>query len=496
MYLFSFFISKRYLKMNYDIVIVGGGPSGLALAQCCSFIGKKVLIIERENDIGGCHRVRRIKSGDEFLFNEHGPRIYSSTYKVFITLLKKMDLDFYDLFVPYKFNITTIGKESIWTALTFGELFILFSDFIALLINDNYGKDISMKEHLINLEFSEKSKDMIDRICRLTDGANSSNYTLHQFLQLLNQQFFYGLYQPREPTDIGLLKKWRDYLEKNGVTFLLNASVEDINVEENNNNIQNIIIKKDDQKSKVSGEKYILAIPPKSIVSLIKNNELIKDAFGDFNTLEKWSEKCAYIDYITVSFHWDTKLILPSIYGFPKSEWGLAFIVLSDYMSFNEKKSKTVISASVTIKENNSKRIGKKIDECTKEELIEEIFYQLSESFGGLKTPSEMILSPGVININNEWKCIDTAFVATSKEPNLSFNSTFDNLYNVGTHNGQTLYNFTSLEAAVTNAVSLSHSLYPELKEEFHISSTITVRQIVWFCFFLILISIISKKNI
>ena len=212
--------------MNYDIVIVGGGPSGLALAQCCSFIGKKVLIIEKENDIGGCHRVRRIKSGDEFLFNEHGPRVYSSTYKVFITLLKKMDLDFYDLFVQYKFNITTIGKESIWTALTFGELFMLFSDFIALLINDNYGKDISMKEHLINLEFSEKSKDMIDRICRLTDGANSSNYTLHQFLQLLNQQFFYGLYQPNEPNDIGLFKKWREYLERNGVAFLLNASVE------------------------------------------------------------------------------------------------------------------------------------------------------------------------------------------------------------------------------------------------------------------------------
>jgi hypothetical protein len=483
--------------MEYDIVIVGGGPSALALAQCCSFINKKVLIIEKESDIGGCHRVRRVLVENEKLFTEHGPRVYSSTYKVFISLLSKMNLDFYDLFVPYKFNITTIGKESIWSALSFKELFFLFLDFIKFLIIKNYGKDISMKDHLIYLEFSEKSLDMIDRICRLTDGAGSDNYTLYQFLQLLNQQFFYGLYQPKEPSDIGFLKKWKNYLEKNGVTFLLNTSVEKIEVTDNV--ITGIIAKIKERETfiKIIGDKYILAIPPKSIVSLLKNNELVKNAFGDFNNLEKWSEKTAYIDYITVSFHWDTKLNLPIIYGFPKSEWGLAFIVLTDYMVFNEKSSQTVISASVTIKENKSKRTGKRIDECNKDELMDEIFYQLLESFPLLPKPSITILSPGIINVNNQWKCIDTAFVATSKQPNLQFNSDqFYNLFNVGTHNGESLYNFTSLEASVTNAVKLGHLLYPELKREFYISSTITVKQIFWICIFIILISIISKKNI
>jgi hypothetical protein len=164
-------------------------------------------------------------------------------------------------------------------------------------------------------------------------------------------------------------------------------------------------------------------------------------------------------------------------------------------MNFNEEKSKTVISASITIKENKSKRTGKKIDECTKKELLEEIFYQLLESFPLLPQPTETILSPGVIYENNIWTCVDTAFVATSKEPNLSFDSQFNNLYNVGTHNGESLYNFTSLEAAVSNGVKLSHLLYPELENEFQISSTITIRQIFWFCFFIIIISIIFKKN-
>lgn len=483
--------------MDYDIVIVGGGPSALALAQCCCFINKKVLIIEKEDDIGGCHRVRRVIVENEKLFTEHGPRVYSSTYRVFMSLLSKMNLDFYDLFVSYKFDITTIGKESIWSALSIKELFLLFIDFVKFLLMDNYGKNITMKDHLINLEFSEKSLDMIDRICRLTDGAGSDNYTLHQFLQLLNQQFFYGLYQPNKPTDIGFLKKWREFLEKNGVVFLLNTSVEKIEVIDNV--ISGIIVKSKEKSDfvKIVGEKYILAIPPKSIISLLKNNDMVKDAFGNFNSLSQWSEKTAYIEYITVSFHWNTKLKLADVYGFPKSEWGLAFIVLSDYMKFDELSSQTVITASVTIKENKSKRIGKKIDECDKNELMDEIFYQLLESFPFLPKPTRSLLSPGVININNEWKCIDTAYIATSKQSNLQFNSDkFGNLFNVGTHNGESRYNFTSLEAAVTNAVKLSHILYPELKKEFNISSSITIKQIFWISMFIIIVSIISKKNI
>ena len=69
---------------EYDLVISGGGPAGLGLAQCCSSIlGIKILLIEKEKILGGCHRVNRVKYNNEDLFTEHGPRIYSSTYKNF-----------------------------------------------------------------------------------------------------------------------------------------------------------------------------------------------------------------------------------------------------------------------------------------------------------------------------------------------------------------------------------------------------------------------------
>jgi flavin-dependent dehydrogenase len=61
----------------YDLVIVGAGPAGLALAHTSSSLYRRILIIDKELEIGGCHRVKRDVDG---LFTEHGPRIYLSIY--------------------------------------------------------------------------------------------------------------------------------------------------------------------------------------------------------------------------------------------------------------------------------------------------------------------------------------------------------------------------------------------------------------------------------
>ena len=115
----------------YDMVIIGAGPSGLALAQHCAQINKSVIIIDHEDTIGGCHRVRRVLTNNEMLFTEHGPRVYSDNYVIFQQLLKEMGVDFYELFTKYRFNITEIGNTSIFSVLSYSELFQLFIAFSA-----------------------------------------------------------------------------------------------------------------------------------------------------------------------------------------------------------------------------------------------------------------------------------------------------------------------------------------------------------------------------
>ena len=203
---------------EYDLIIIGGGPSGLALAHCCSSIKKlKILIIEKQEQIGGCHNVKRVNYNNEQMFSEHGPRIYSSTYINFNKLLNEIGVSFNDIFIPYHFQIGNVGGQTILSTLSYIELFNILINFITLLFNDDYGKDISMNIYMTNNNFSQKSMDIIDRICRLSDGGNINNFSLNEFLQIINQQLLYTIYQPKKPNDKLLFSLWNNFLQKRNI---------------------------------------------------------------------------------------------------------------------------------------------------------------------------------------------------------------------------------------------------------------------------------------
>jgi len=448
------------MNEKYDYIIVGTGPAGLALSWYLSQENKKILLIDSEKSIGGCHRVIRVDG----LLTEHGPRVYSDVYLNFIDLLKEMKIDFNDLFTPYTFDISNIGNRS-KTSLNFNEILSFGTSFFNLILDSNYGKDISMKKFMETNTFTPESIDYIDRLCRLTDGAETTRYTLFQFLQLINNQILYKLYQPKKPNDLGLLYLMEKKLkETNLITILLNHEV--ISVNSNSKNIITSITvnnKSTNESNIFIGSSYILAIPPKPLYKILSNSPDARNSFGTIEKLSKWSEENSYFDYIPITLHWKDKIELKKIWGFPASDWGLAFIILSNYMKFDGPNDyQTVISACITYTDRKSSVTNKTADESTMDEINNEVLRQLRESYPDLENPDRMITSPQVYynDEQKKWINIDTAYVTTINYANLPFQSEqFSNLYNCGAQNGKSNYHFTSLETAVVNSLNLFYEL-------------------------------------
>ena len=416
----------------YDIIVVGAGPAGLALAHYASRANKKILILEKEKTLGGCHRVNRTNG----MFSEHGPRVYSSNYHNFKDILKNIGSSFDDLFTPYEYNMFTVGGYSI-SKFKIREMMLLSLEYLKLLFFPNHGRETTVLDFCIRNKFSNETIEYLDAVCRLTDGATADKYTLFQFLNTIDQYAFYKFYQPKMPNDVGFLKLWEGYLKNRNVTIKLNEKVK---LDVKDGKVQNV-------NGKYQAKDYILAIPPESLVKLLGTSG-ISDSFG--KELTQYAQETEYIDYKSITFHFDRKIDIPKVWGLPKNDWGVGFIILTDYMDLNEKESQTLISAVITKTDSKSKITGKTSKESSRMELVLETWRQLQ------------------LNLPKSFKAIiypiqEEAYVANihSSKYTIPFQSNvITNLYSLGTHNKKSFYNFTSLESAVTNSKFLSNKLY------------------------------------
>jgi uncharacterized protein with NAD-binding domain and iron-sulfur cluster len=417
--------------------IVGSGPSGLTMAYYLIKNGHKVTVIEKAHSIGGCHRVER----EDGYFSEHGPRIYLNNYHNTIDMLKKLGINFYDYFVPYKFSIGTISGQSINT-FSLTELAKLGYAYLT-----GVNRTLSVEDFVRAKAFSPKSIDYMDRLCRLTDGAGIKRYTMYEFLQLLNQNALYTTYQPNKSTDKGLFKIWQHKLELLGVKFVLGTSVDAVT------SVDNTVVSLQTTQGVIPTNMCILAVPPRNMYAILHQSKLFNALNMSLDKFNQWSKNTDYITYLSITFHWHQKLVLPDVYGFPGTDWGLAYIVLSDYMDMSDEPSKTLITAALTRLDTLSSVTNKTAQETNKKDKITETLRQLRISFPGLPTPDKVI-----IHNDSPHHKDDTAFMLT-KYGYIPSRTNIKNLYNVGTHNGHSSYAFTSMESAVQNAMVLSNHI-------------------------------------
>ena len=469
---------------DYDYIIVGGGPTGLSLAQALAMASKRILLVEKRDYLGGCHGVTRVHDG---MMTEHGPRIYIDNYLMFTQLLNDMGARFDDLFVKYSFSTASMMLEAM-RVLTPREMGTLFWSFMTL--NDSY-KHITLLEYLSSHDFSNAAIDILDRIGRLTDGGSADTYTMFSFLQILNQNFLYTIYQPRQPNDVGLFRIWETALVDRGVVIQKNAEIERFLTA--NKRVTGIML----NGRACRCRNLVLACPPQEVQRILTAHNELGAAFGpDFDRFQRETE---YLPYISVIFHWGVVLQVPKIWGYPRTAWGVGNIVLSDYMDFNDPRSRTVISTVITMPDAPSERLNASANNISdKRAVMDEVFRQLKQIYPELPDPDHRFLTQSAYDADRrEWMPFNHAFMTTTHGyvPNRSV--IYDNLYNCGVQNGNSTYSFTSMESSVANAVHLATELQPELKDSAALKTreAVTVRASVATIATITLIAVIALNQ-
>lgn len=429
------------MSNRYDYVVVGGGPSGLSASWYLAKNNKKVLIIDKNTNLGGAHRVMRINSHNEKtnMFSEHSPRVYNYGYSAYIEMLKDMGMNFYDLYKSTPYSIVTLGLI-VLSKMKIREMILMIYGYFRYI---SVGADFPTHNFMTYHNFSVSGYNTIDRVCRLIDGAGSDRVSLSELFASVDLSTFNGFCLPTQPSDEGVMKNIESKLRSKGVDILKNAEILSVNV--HNNRAMSLKIRTEGENSKLTGfDNIVMAILPSQLEKILNNSdENFKRVFGDQKSFKEFVISNKYETYPSLVFFWKKNTPFKTSWGFPAGEWGVINIVVSDVFIDSDHRIMSITLAKPNDRNQDGLTFYEHLKIKGETETAYEILKQIRTVDANLPTFNDFYFNP-----NKEE---DSGFV-NFDNVEVKFTTNSDNIFWIGCHNDPKI-KLTTLEKAVRSGI-------------------------------------------
>lgn len=402
-------------------IIVGSGPTGLSLAYVLSLNNVDVEIIERDDKLGGSWNSEWI---DNKYFSENSPRVYSDTGNS-NKLMSHIGMTKDDFQNIYGNLFETNYKLFSFIA----EYFHFLDYFIFLYSTIKYkfvDENITVQEWMTKSQLSHSARKGITILSILIcDRPNKTN---------IND--FFGSVSATLPKQMKEPNKWHELIEKHleskNVTITKNTQVDGIHKQGSGFIITTQDTKYGYQDRKVC-HKVFLCTQSNGIYPILKNSShKIQNNWMPIEKMKAWSENTFYSGF-GFQLHFDKIVKYKKEWCWScKGDWTVIVLPVSNWLKkySNDPDIKTVWSCCIVDMDTKSKRINKTANECTRDEVIDECFFQIRDKY---KIPSPKITttSSGLQKINNQWVSKNSGYTK-GKYDDLPMKGDIANLFALG----------------------------------------------------------------
>ena len=380
--------------MKYDYIIIGGGPTGIVASYLLAKQNNKILLLEHSSHLGGCWYTD-IANG---YINEHSPKVIGTySHPNFIQFLKQINVPF-DTYSVYP-NIMLKLVKFFVSNTSINDLKNIIKMCGLRYYKFPFHYHESVTDWMLANSISPMGIRMITKLC-IALANTPDKLAIGVFIDALISNPITEFVQLKRPNE--WIERATDELIRMNVDIRYNTTVH--SVDDINSSVSC-------KSNKYFGKKIIFTVPLKELYTICKYSSVnIKhNWFANMKVFKQFVDKSTYFG-IGIQLHFEEKI------NTDHKDWCWSCmndwsIIVTDRTSvLNSSTIKTVWSCAIVDVDTMSKRLKKTANQCTMNEIKEEVVHQLSVTYGLPLNPVKITSHYDLYRENDAWNSIRSSY--------------------------------------------------------------------------------------